>query len=355
MYCHHGGDNQIWNVDTEGLISSQLEPRMFLTESSGSLALSSNKEEAVRWKIEKETGMIRMKNDPGMVITEKCGKLLMAPGRDESPQQIWDIIDADKEIESAAKPATSCHLKYPIPDSVDLDTATDWELRCSVKVTQSCPSTYFCVVGWSPAGYSGIQEIGKDRRVAIFSMWNTDLGDHRVELLRAGEGTVVDNFGGEGTGLKTMKDLDWQLGEKITFVVSGVKEDDAWICSCFFLHRGQTHFMASYRRTGPRPLSASGFYSFVEDWDRCSGAEGHLVCRMAEFTEQQISVKGRDTRLSDAVFTKVEHGRDKFACSKARGGVMQRGSAAFFLATGGSAEGGVTPHNTRLCCSEYHQ
>ena len=49
---------------------------------------------------------------------------------------------------------------------------------------------------------------------------------------------------------------------------------------------------------------------------------------------------------------KVEHGRDKFACSKARGGVMQRGSAAFFLATGGTAEGGVTPHNTRLCCSE---
>ena len=60
MYCHHGGDNQIWNVDTEGLISSQLEPRMFLTEYSGSLVLGSNKEEAVRckenWK-EGETGL----------------------------------------------------------------------------------------------------------------------------------------------------------------------------------------------------------------------------------------------------------------------------------------------------------
>ena len=87
-------------------------------------------------------------------------------------------------------------------------------------MTRSCSSTYFCVVGWGPAGYSGIQEVGEDRRVAIFSMWNTGCGDHRVELLRAGEGTVVDNFGGEGTGLKTMKDLDWQLGEKTTFVVS---------------------------------------------------------------------------------------------------------------------------------------
>ena len=49
--------------------------------------------------------------------------------------------------------------------------------------------------------------------------------------------------------------------------------------------------MSSYRRSGPRPLSASGFYSFVEDWDRCSGAAGHLVCRQAEFSDQAISVK----------------------------------------------------------------
>ena len=124
-----------------------------------------------------------------------------------------------------------------------------------------------------------------------------------------------------------------------------MKDDDAWICSCYFLHRGQSHFMASYRRSGPRPLSASGFYSFVEDWDRCSGAAGHMVCRQAEFSDQAISVKvwcvmldkfeivgpllnaliassllslmrkmsqmshsttkGRDTRLSDAVFTKA--------------------------------------------------
>ena len=238
MYDHHGGDNQVWRLDTDGRICSQLEPRLFLTtEVSGKgVVLGSNKENTARWTIEEDSGLIRMKEHPELVITEQCGKLLVSPARDECPHQTWDIMDADREIEGAAKPATSCHLKYPIPDSVDLDTATDWELRCSVKVISSlishnmylkllyfqvslsCPATYFCVVGWGPAGYSGIQEVEEDRRVAIFSMWNT--GDHRVELLRAGEGVVVDNFGGEGTGLKTMKDLDWQLGEKITFVVS---------------------------------------------------------------------------------------------------------------------------------------
>ena len=53
-----------------------------------------------------------------------------------------------------------------------------------------------------------------------------------------------------------------------------VQEDDAWVCSCHLLHRDQRLFLASYRRTGPRPLSRTGFYSFVEDWDRSSGAAG---------------------------------------------------------------------------------
>ena len=211
----------MWSLDTEGLISSQLDPRVFLTaDVNGSVVLGTKKEDTVMWTIEEDSGMIRMREHPELVITEKCGNLSVVTARDECPHQAWDIIDADKEIENAAKPATSCHLKYPIPDSVGLDTATDWELRCSVKVKSSCPATYFCVVGWGPAGYSGIQEVGEDRKVAIFSMWNTGCGDHRVQLLRSGDGAVVDNFGGEGTGLKTMKDLDWDLGEKITFVVS---------------------------------------------------------------------------------------------------------------------------------------
>ena len=52
MYSHHGGDNQVWSLDTEGLISSQLDPGLFLTEVQGDVLLSSKKEDAVRWSIE---------------------------------------------------------------------------------------------------------------------------------------------------------------------------------------------------------------------------------------------------------------------------------------------------------------
>ena len=69
--------------------------------------LNTKKEDTVRWTIEEDSGMIRMKEQPELVITEKCGKLLVVPARDECPQQIWDIIDADKDIESAAKPASA--------------------------------------------------------------------------------------------------------------------------------------------------------------------------------------------------------------------------------------------------------
>ena len=52
MYSHHGGDNQTWSLDTEGLISSQLDPGLFLTEVQGDVLLSSKKEDAVRWSME---------------------------------------------------------------------------------------------------------------------------------------------------------------------------------------------------------------------------------------------------------------------------------------------------------------
>ena len=62
--------------------------------------------------------------------------------------------------------------------------AREWSLECSVVVGRSCPSTYFCVVGWGPGGYSGIQQVDQERRVAIFSMWNS--GEHRVEFVEKG-------------------------------------------------------------------------------------------------------------------------------------------------------------------------
>ena len=38
-------------------------------------------------------------------------------------------------------------------------------------------------------------------------MWNST--DNKVTLVSKGEKVEVDDFGGEGTGLKSMRDLEW--------------------------------------------------------------------------------------------------------------------------------------------------
>ena len=53
-------------------------------------------------------------------------------------------------------------------------------------------------------------------------MWNEC--EHRVELVASGDTAEVDNFGGEGTGLKTMLEVDWRLGETLTLVVTGIQD-----------------------------------------------------------------------------------------------------------------------------------
>ena len=48
----------------------------------------------------------------------------------------------------------------------------------------------------------------------------------------------------------------------------------------------------SFFIVGPRPLEKDGFHSFIEDWNRSTGAAGHTVFREAEYfnTDAQIDM-----------------------------------------------------------------
>ena len=114
--------------------------------------------------------------------------------------------------------------------------------------------------------------------------------------------------------------------------------------------------MATYRRSGETcPLSNSGFYSFVEDWDRDKDAKGYLVRRCAAFTSPQIEYGGKckilmgencdkdgDDKLQclkkvtllNPSFTKVETGCDAFAKDTANAKINLTKSK-FKLETGG--------------------
>ena len=117
------------------------------------------------------------------------------------------------DYEDDPHPACSTHFTYGPIDPCEVTSF--WQLSCTVKVKDSAASTYFCAVGWSPGGYSGIQQIDAEgrERVAIFSMWNK--GGDSVELASQGDGVEVTDFGGEGTGLKSMKPLPWLEDEEV--------------------------------------------------------------------------------------------------------------------------------------------
>ena len=179
MYPHHGGDNQVWRLEEGGVISTQLDPALVLVVGEGGAVVLGPRAGAGQSWGAGEGGLLSW-GDTGLVLTQQCGGGVgAAPPREECPHQSWDLVPA-ADMDTAATPATSCHLRYPLPGDVSphvstlsmlppadtLDTCQDWELRCSVTVSASTPATYFCVVGWGPAGYSGIQEVTEDRKVA---------------------------------------------------------------------------------------------------------------------------------------------------------------------------------------------
>ncbi len=261
-------------------------------------------------------------------------------------------------MDGQKKPACSCHLRYGLVSPDELLGSREWRLECTVCVEESADCTYFCVVGWGPGGYSGLQQLSGGKRMAIFSMWDDGKGNG-VEAIERGDDVVVSGFDGEGTGLKTMAELDWKEGQMITFVVEGRQvpveeaERETWEVSCVVITENEKLFLAKYRRrSSQRPLNECGFYSFVEDWDRRDGCDGHLLRRAALFLNPALTIDRKKKKsLTSARFTKVEWGFDCFAKEKARGGAADK--PGFFLSTGGpSPVGEEVPNGRTFQCTK---
>lgn len=339
----HGGDNQCWIWEDQKIISV-LDSNLCLgvkkvCEGAEIILVPTPKKKCNLCSWMQSNNGIVLFGSNNLAMTVSKNKCILQPLSPNNPTQTWTLTPTSTH--DKAQPACSTHFNYQ--GLTKSDCSQNWELQCSIKVKESTDCTYFCVVGWSPGGYSGIQEITKGRRVAIFSMWNDGKGND-VEILDHGPGVEVSEFGGEGEGLKSMMDFDWKEDEEITFIVKGTRESsgclqiqrkETWRCSCFVQSRSEEHFLASFRRTSrQKPLCPGGFYSFIEDWNRSCGATGHKIRRKAEFIRPTFVGKDGSKRpLKKIRFTKVESGLDAMAKDKATAKVV--GPGAFELCTGG--------------------
>lgn len=176
-----------------------------------------------------------------------------------------DLSSADEKLKGIA--CRSVHFGYPGPDA---DVFYN-----EITVQSSAPGTYFCVIGWNK-GYFGIQQLANDKRVAIFSVW--DSGDNdpnalanelRTQVLHVDPDVTVRRFGGEGSGGQSFFPFPWEEGKtyRMAVVCRQLEHRTAYSGWLVDPDSGQWRHLITFSTiTGGKPMN--GFYSFVEDFKR---------------------------------------------------------------------------------------
>ena len=237
--------------------------------------------------------------------------------------------------------ARSVHFGWKAPDGVLFYN--------EMTVLESTAGSYFMACGWS-TGYSGVQELGNGKKIAIFSVWDTSKGDDpkavpgekRVEVLESHPDGKASRFGGEGTGAKCMLPFEWEKGKACRFLVKAVPADGKTVYSAWIAPAaGAWMKLATYRApNGGIPLK--GCYSFVEDFRR-DGRSLKETRRAAYGNGWVRPAKGDWTPLLQGRFT-----ADGTPVKNFDGAIV---GDLFQLATGGDVAN-VTPLNATLTLPE---
>ena len=172
-------------------------------------------------------------------------------------------------------------------------------------------------------------------------MW--DRGNNDASIVRVGKNVYTDDFGDEGTGVQSMKLVDWRPNEKVVTRVKGTwdRRIQGWKVECTFIIGQTEHFMAKFQRRGEIGMHDDfGFNSFIEDWDHDKMAQGCLYQRSAAFLTPKIfyyeSGRQKVVELDTASFTgDVNPGQSfckEWSCADS-------GVNFFSLTTGGARQG----------------
>jgi hypothetical protein len=252
------------------------------------------------------------------------------------PLALASIGQADEKLKGVA--CRSVHLGYPAGEGVVFYN--------EIRVDQSAPGTYFAVCGWDK-GYYGIQELGNGKKLAIFSVWDSNQNDpkavaedRRTKLVHKDEKLRVGRFGGEGTGGQSFFDYDWKTGETYRFLVaSKIDGQRTEYAGYFYVPESSSwkHLVTFSTVTGGKNMR--GYYSFVEDFkrDRVSATK----VRQAHFGNAWVkTAKGDWTPATKARFT-----GDANPVTNINSGIE---GGLFFLATGGNTENTGTKLNATM-------
>jgi hypothetical protein len=253
-----------------------------------------------------DTDYVRIQNRwyPERSLHAESGDLEAGPIEDGWWSAMWAIDDL------FATDARSVTLWYP----------TDEAKAFTIEVTpiESQPGTYFAGTGFD-GGYFGMQELVDGSKLIIFSIWDNATGDdrevvpadRRATRVQLGSGVTAPEFGDEGTGQSARLMRGWSDNQTVTFTVTAAAAGDATKFSAYFDDGTGWTFIGTLSRpkTGGRLLT--GFYSFVEDFNRNGATEGIDAEKRSPYQHHVghfsnpwwCSAQGGWSAIRDATFT----------------------------------------------------
>lgn len=158
---------------------------------------------------------------------------------------------------------------------------------------QSAANTYFAIMGdFSPEFYGGVQELDDGTHVAIFSVWDVNADEtcwdclpgsapteNQISPFRVGPRAVVEGFGYEGTGLKSMiYDFNWSVDTKVAMLTSLRSFNDGSLVSAAFrIGTGPWEFAASFFVPTKIETGMPAGYAFLEHFGVSQGLNQRSV------------------------------------------------------------------------------
>lgn len=254
---------------------------------------------------------------------------------------------ADEKLKDIA--CRSVHLSYEAPKPAGKPAATPGGtvFYNEITVEKSAEGTYFCVCGFN-AGYFGIQELSKGKKVVIFSIWdpgsqndpNSVKDEQRVQLLHKDEQVRTGRFGGEGTGGQSFLDYDWKIGQTYRFAVHAKLDGNRTQFAGYFFvpEKKEWKHLVTFSTLHKGRL-LGGYYSFVEDFRR--NRVSATLARQAQFGNGWVRTGDEWRPIKRAQFTADNNPATHVNAGIAAGdhGAIQR----YFLATGGETRNADTP------------
>ena len=300
----------------------------------------------------KEAGYVKMDlqgvRKTGDVFAEVDSVEVTPVGKDATAVELDYVKDNGDNRFYWGRRGPSVHLGYKLPEGEPVEWFYN---EVTVPEGNDPVGSYFMSNGFGE-GYFGMQVNGENERRILFSVWSpfsTDNPkeipeDHKITLLKKGEGVHGGEFGGEGSGGQSYWLYPWKAGSTQRFlnrVHPDGKGSTVYTAWFYVPEKKEWQLIASFKRP-KTDKHLTGAHSFLENF---ADRQGYLGRGALYGNQWACDVKGEWHEVTEARFSGDDIANRRFRLDYSGGSKGDK----FFLRNGGFFAETVKPgsHFTR--------